>query len=196
MKTGVHSIIQKINADAEQHGSERYTQIKNEIDDVIHKENTFYREELDKRREILKNHNEHEYERLLERLSSRLNRELLTYQSELLDEIFDMAVCKLRDASEKEFYDMFKSAVNGLKGRFTLYLGEFSKGKLDNSKVTEMIKENQGLEIIASTDTIPQKSGFILVDDRVELNSLFEDIIEDKKNEQAAAILKEVFLDG
>ena len=196
MKAGVQAIIQKINADAEQHGSERYTQIKDEVDKEIASENIFYRKELEKRREALKKHNELEYERQLERISSRLHRELLSYQHDLLDEIFDAAAIKLRNISEEEFFGMFKAAVSGLKGSFTLYLGELSKGMLDIQKIDRAVKGNGGLRIALDTETIPYKSGFILVDDRVELNALFEDLIESKKGEQAAAILKEVFMDG
>ena len=196
MKTGVHAIIQKVNADAEQHGNERYTQIKTEIDKEINSENIFYREELDKRCEALKKQNEHEYERQLERISSRLHRELLSYQSDLLDEIFNTAVRKLREISEKEFFEMFKAAVCGLKGSFALYLGELSEGKLDDWMISEAVKGNSGLDIVLNTETIPNKSGFVLADDRIELSALFEDLIEDKKSGQAAAVLKEVFMDG
>ena len=196
MKKGIHAIIQKIRLDAEEHSNERYTQLKNEIDNEINNENVFYHDELDKRREMLIKHNELEYMRLHERLSSRMHRELLTYQRILLDEIFDMSVYKLRGASEKEFLDMFNAAIKGLKGSFTLYLGALSEGKLDARMVEESVKGNIGLDITLSPVTIPLKSGFVLADDRVEYNCLFEDLIEDKKNAQAAAILKEVFMDG
>ena len=196
MKTGVHAIIQKINLDARQHGDERYTQLKNDIDNEIDGENTFYREELDKRREMLIKHNELEYMRIHERLNSRLHRELLTYQRDLLNEIFDMAVYKLRDASEKDFLDMFRASIRGLKGSFTLYLGALSEGKLDIGSINESIEGNSGLSITLSPEVIPFKSGFVLADERVEYNCLFEDLIEDKKNEQAAAVLKEVFMEG
>ena len=196
MKTGVHAIIQKINADAEQHGNERYTQIRDEIDKEIERENAFYRDELDKRCEALKKQNEHEYDRRLERINSRLHRELLSYQSGLLDGIFDAAVSKLRDISEKEFLAMFKSAIFGLKGSFDLYLGALSAGRLDARKINRIVRGSSGLDIVLNAETIPDKSGFVLKDDRIELNALFEDLIEDKKTRQAAAILKEVFMDG
>jgi hypothetical protein len=49
------------------------------------------------------------------------------------------------------------------------------------------------LIITLSPETIPQKSGFILRDDRVEYNHLFEDLVEDIKSRQTAVILKEIF---
>jgi len=193
MKTGIHTIIQKIQADAQQHSNERSTQIRNEIDEETNRENTHYCEEFDKRREILKNHNEHEYKRLLERLNSRYNRELLTYQHSLIDEIFDRAVLKLRNTLEKDFSEMLKAAVKGLNGRLTLYIGELSEGMLDSQSLEEAVKGNCGLEIVMSAETISRKSGFLLADDMVEYNYLFEDLIEDRKRERAAAIFKEVF---
>jgi len=197
MKAGIQAIIQKINIDAEQHSNSRREQIMNDIDEEINGANIIHQNELAKRREMLIKHNEREYARLFERMSSRLNREILTYQHNLIDGIFDMAVSKLRNASDEELSDMFKAAVRDLKGSFILYVGELSKSRLDINNIEKIIKEkeNDGLDIVLSPETIPKKSGFVLSDDRVEYNCLFEDLIEDMKNGQAASILKEVFGD-
>jgi len=188
MRAGIQAIVHKINVDTEEHSNERREQMKRDIDAEINNDTAVYLNDLAKRREMLQKHNDHEYIRLFERMSSRLNRDILTYQHNLIDEIFDMAAEKLRDASKKEFTDMFNSAVKNLKGDFTLYLGELSIDKLDEAKI-----ENAGINIILSDVVIPKKSGFVLRDDRVEYNCLFEDLIEDKKNGQSASILKEVF---
>ena len=159
---------------------------------------------------MLEKHNELEYARLFERMNSRLNREILTYQHNLIDEIFDMAALKLRNASKDEFTDMFKAAVKELSrnsngdnsggnnprgGSFTLYLGERSKGKLDKTEIENNNININDITIALSDEFIPKKSGFVLRDDRVEYNCLFEDLIEDKKTGQSASILKEVFGD-
>ena len=190
MRAGIQAIVQKINVDAEEHSGGRRDQMKGEIDAEINNDTAVYLNDLAKRREMLQKHNEQEYIRLFERMSSRLNREILTYQHILIDEIFDMAVSKLRDASKKEFTDMFKAAIKNFKGDFILHLGELSKDKLDMAEI-----ENGDINIILSGEFIPKKSGFVLRDDRVEYNCLFEDLIEDKKNGQSASILKEVFGD-
>lgn len=195
IKEGIHAIIQKIGIDSKEHSDDCYEQKKNRIDEQINEENIARLEELAKRREMLKKNNEREYVRISERLVSRLHREILTYQHNLIDEIFDMAVSKLREASKEEFTDMFKAAVKGLKGSFVLYMGELSKGKLDITEIDKTVKENVGMEIAAGEEVIPHKSGFVLRDDRVEYNCLFEDLIEDEKNAQAASVLKEVFGD-
>jgi len=193
MKAGVQAIIQKTYEDARQHGNERCRQIKDDIDEEISRENALYLEEFEKRREILIKTNDREYGRLMERLSSRAHRELSAYQRQLIDEIFDRAISKLRDVSAETFEEMFKGATRGLKGRFTLMIGEYSQGQLEIWKIDEVIKENGRLEIILGAEAIPHKSGFILRDERVEYNCLFEDLVEDMKSEQASAILKEVF---
>jgi len=195
MKAGVQAIIQKIQIDAEEHSNERRTQIMTEIDEEIVSQNADFVSEIERRRDMLVKHNQHEFSRLKERLGSRLNRELLTYQHDLLNEIFDMAIEKLRNASEKEFYDMFCATIKGLKGNFTLYMGELSEGKLDASKVREALEGEHNLEIALSTETIYHKSGFVLRDNRIEYDCLFEDLIDDMKNEQIASILKEVFFE-
>ncbi|MCL1795030.1 MAG: hypothetical protein FWG34_14340 [Oscillospiraceae bacterium] len=195
MKEGIQAIIQKINADAEQHASARYMQIKNEIDENAAEEIRIYSDELAKRREMLKKHGEHEYARQIERISSRLNREVLTYQHGLIDEIFDMAAEKLKNIPKEELLGMFKSVIKDLKGRYRLHPGELSKGKLGEKDIKKAIEEsgNADIEVISSGEAIPHKSGFVLSDERLEYNCLFEDLIQDKKNGQTAPIMKEVF---
>lgn len=194
MKTGVQTIIQKINEDSGNHSRERYEQIKNDVNEEIENENKFYQQELDKRHDMLKKHNAQEQERVLERLDSRLNRELLTYKQQLLDEIFDEAVAKLRMISNTEFFELFQAVVKGIRGSFYLSLGEFSEHQLDAAAIDAALKEKDDLEIILKTETIPQKSGFLLENSRVEYNCLFEDLMEDKKTEQASVIFQEVFM--
>ena len=193
MKAGIQAIIMKIHEDAKQHGDERYAQIKDAIDWEIKAENSLYKKESDKQHQVLRKHNEHEYVRRLEYQRSRLNRELLVYQHELIGEVFDMAVAKLRDVSKDEFSNMIKTAVKGLRGSFTMCLGALSVGKLDGNALKEVMGANFGLIIALSHETIPLKSGFILRDERVEYNHLFEDLVEDIKSERTASIMKEIF---
>ena len=193
MRAGVQAIVRIIHEDAHRHGNERYSHIKNTIDSEIDIENAIRHEESEKEREVLRKHNNHEYMRRLEYQRSRLNRELLVYQHDLIDEIFALAVEKLREISTAEFSEMFKTAVKGLKGSFILYLGELSDGKLDGRALDEAVNTNARLKIALSSDKIPQKSGFLLMDDRVEYNHLFEDLVEDIKGERSAAIFKEIF---
>lgn len=196
IKEGTHAIIQKINTDAEENGNELYEWRKALIDNEISGENSVYLFDLEKRREMLIKNNVHEYDRMSEQIISRLNREILTYQRNLTDEIFDMAVSELRNISKREFSDMFRAAVKELKGNFILYPGELSKDMLDAAEIEKAVKENIGIDIVLSDEIIPKKSGFVLRDERVEYNCLFEDLIEDKKNEQSAAVMKEVFGDS
>ena len=193
MKAGIQAIIMKINEDADEHSNERYAQIKDAVDCAINDENSMYQEESNKQREVLKKHSEHEYLRRLEYQRSRLNRELLVCQHELTGEIFDQAVSKLRDTSNDEFSAMLKSAVKGLKGAFTLHPGALSCEKLDSRAIKEAENTSSELTITLSDETIPHKSGFVLRDDRVEYNHLFEDLVEDMKNERAATIMKDIF---
>ena len=193
-ESGIQAIIQKINADAERHSGERYAHLKYETDREADAEKALFEGDLSKRRDMLINTNKHEYTLLYDRMSSRFHRDLLTYRQVLIDEIFDMAAARLRNASPKEFHDMFAAAVKGLKGNFTLYVGALSKGMLDGQMVEKV--KNGKLNIALSPEPIPGKSGFLLKDERVEYNCLFEDLIEDMKNERSALILKEVFGDA
>jgi len=193
MKQEIQAIVQKIHEDGEHHGKERYYQIKEEVDTSIDTEITFHNEELKKRREMLLKNHEIEYSKLLERLGSRLNREYLSFQHRLIDEIFDLAVEKLRQISTQDFHELFLDSVQGLSGEYVIHLGALSVEQFDSTYMEVASKHNEGLHLTLSKKNIPGKSGFLLHDDRVEYNCLFEDVVESMKSEQSAGILKEVF---
>jgi vacuolar-type H+-ATPase subunit E/Vma4 len=192
-EAGIHAIIQKIHEDTETHSGARFDELKNNADAETKHEDETFADELAKRREMLLAHNEHERSVLLDRLESRYNRDLLTYRQSLIDEVFDMAALKLASSSNEEFSRMFKNTVRGLSGDFTLFIGQLSEGKLDKRAIDEAMAENSGFKVIISPERIPDKGGFLLHDERIEYNCLFEDLIENMKNEQSAWILKEVF---
>ena len=194
-EAGIHAIIQKLQADAEEHSNERQTKIISDTDKEVEHENKLYTEELSKRRQMLEDHNKHMHDLLIDRMQSRFNHELLTYQRKLINEIFDMAAAKLINVSAEEFSAMFKAAVDGLSGDFTLLIGEYSKDKFDKRIISAAQKVNKGLFITLAPEYIPRKGGFLLRDARVEYDCLFEDLIENMKNEQAPLIIKEVFGD-
>jgi len=195
MTEGIQRIIQHIDSDAGSHADERLAQLKAAEDREISLENAAVRSELEQRRDVLLAQNESELRHRLERHSRRLNRSLLTYRRELLDGIFDMAVRELSNISEKEYSDIFIAATRDLSGSFSLFIGEYSREKLGAQSIAQALALNSGLSITLDPGFIPNRSGFIIKNGRVEYNYLFEDLIEDKKSEQAALILKEVFED-
>ena len=195
MKEGIQSIIKNIDSDAARHSGERLEQLNAATDREIARENEAFRAEMDQRRDMLLAHNEEELRHRLERHSRRLERALLTYRRELLDEIFDMAVRELRIISDKEYAEIFLTATRDLVGSFTLHIGEYSDGKIGPEIVEEAVRLSSGLDISISPVLIPGKSGFVIKDKRVEYDYLFEDMIEDIKSEKSALILREVFED-
>jgi vacuolar-type H+-ATPase subunit E/Vma4 len=192
-KQGIQAILQKIRADAQTHAEERYLVIKDEADKEIDGENAFIEDDYAKRRELLANHNAHEYALLLDRLNSRFNRELLTYRHNLIGEIFSEAVRKLIGAPAEDYAEMLLRAVAGLSGDVTLHIGELSADKITPAAIKAAQDANGNLFINVSDALIPNRGGFMLNDSRVEYNCLFDDLMEDKRNEQAAFILNEVF---
>jgi hypothetical protein len=190
---GVQAIIQKIHIDAEQYSNERSAQIKGECDEAVNEENALFSDEYKMRREGLLAHNKHEYEVLLARLNNHANRELSTYRHSLVNEIFERAEAKLIVASDEELAGMFLLLAGEVMGDFTLYMGENSVGKISKETLNKAMETNLALRVTLDKSVIPHKSGFLLSDQWVEYNCLFEDIIENIRNEQASLLIKEVF---
>jgi hypothetical protein len=190
---GVQAIIQKIHTDAEQHSNEQAELIRRECDEAIGEENALFSDEYKMRREGLLAQNEHEYTVLLARLHNRNNRELSTYRHSLVNEILEMTEAKLVAASNEELEGMFLLLAEDIMGDFTLNMGENSVGKISKETLTKAMEANLSLRVTLGRDVIPHKSGFLLCDQWVEYNCLFEDIVENLRNERASLLIKEVF---
>jgi len=189
----VKELIRKIGEDAGRHAAERYEQIKIEIDDEINGEDSVYAEETRKKRESLVSHYNREYARINERVQNRLHQEIIAYQNALIEEIFISALNKLKNISGDAFIRMVLDALKNVEGTFDLYIGELSENKIDRPRLAEAVKGLRSVIIRVMDETVPRKSGFLFKDDRVEYDCLFEDLIDEKLNEQSAEILREVF---
>jgi len=195
MKARVQHIVDRIITEAEQHSELRYDEITGSIRDRIESENQAQSDNLHKRRDLLLRHNEREYLRLLEQLESRFSRDRLAYEHSLVDEIFEDALVKLRESTNEEFYTMFSEAVRDLTGTYTLLPGRLSAGKINAADVERATSGNPELHITLGDTTIAAKSGFLLQNQFVEYNCLFEDLIEQLKSENSALIHMELFKD-
>jgi len=190
---GIQAITQKIHEDAQLYADKKFGQIKSDIDGAIAKENERHKTDFEKRCSQLKIHHKHEYEIHKDILESRINHEILKFKHELVNEIAEEAVRKLRSISCEEFKALFSRSVKGLQGSFELELGEYSEGKLTDNVINMICNENNGLRIAFNSNLTPKKSGFLFRNSTVEYNCFFEDIVEDIKNRRLSEVLKEVF---
>ena len=94
---------------------------------------------------------------------------------------------------DREFVRLFRSAVRGLPGRFDLFLGEYSRGRLRQSDVDAVAAENENMNLRLRDELRPGKSGFMLINPNVEYSCFFEDLVNDHKGRQAAVVLMDVF---
>ena len=188
-------IIHKIHEETRKDSAEFIKKRKASAEAVLVSQTEKYHHEYEKQRQLLQKQKDRELEEAVERRSSALNRELLNYLQQLYHEIFELAVEKLRAVSDEEFHSLLEHAIIDVRGDFVLYLGELTKDKLKTDDFARIVSAKEGLNMTLCPDTIPNKSGFLFADESIEYNCLFEDLMEEKKDEQAASILKEVFFD-
>ena len=189
-------IIRKIHDQARDNSAELMKKRKASDEAMLESQMEKSRLEHKKHMELHEKTKEQELEDALERRSGAYNRELLNYQQQLYDEIFELAVDKLRTISTVEFVSLLEGAAKGVRGNYILYLGALTQDKITLSDVDRIVSENEGLHITLSPKPIAGKSGFVFTDDFIEYNCLFEEVMETKKDEQAAEILKEVFFNN
>lgn len=193
MNDNVLNIIQLIHSDFQLESNEIVEKAKEEAESLYNEEWNGYQQEYTKRKEKLQKHASSELEIIAERKAQRLHRELLTYKNELLNEIFNKAAEKLNNLGKEQFQDYFNSAIDTAKlsGTFKLFIGEHSKNKVDQNMLNNV--ENSELKLILQNTYIPNKGGFLINNEKVEYNFLFEDLLEDIKRTSGAKIAKEVF---
>lgn len=191
MRAGVNAIIQKIHEDAESLAAERLRGLTGEIDRHFDEEMNAHRRELARHCESLTKQKQRELEVSLERKRNSLERDLLAYQHQLLDDLFGMVVRELRDMPQADFVRLFEAAVRGLTGEYELQLGEHSAGRLSEADIGRACGDQLAIRLAGGTR--PGRSGFLLLSPNVEYNCFFEDIVADLKERRAAMVLKEVF---
>ena len=193
MKQGLQEIITRIHQDAVD-DSEAELRRLTEADEAARlRERQIAEGDYEKHHESLLKQLQLEELRLMERLQGRFQREVLEYQQELVDGIFNSAGDKLRAMSPSVFAALLHTVLQDLQGSYRLRLGAMSAHMLDAEAVAAISAQYENVEIRLSKNTLPHSSGFILFNDETEYNFIFEELLGLVKEEQGAAIYMEIF---
>jgi len=197
MKNNVHAILNQIREDYEKEAEEVLIESQKENEKEIENELNAISSDIENRKDKFIRSKESSLKVSIERKESRIHRQYLSYKRELLEEIFAEAVNKLDNMPKEDFYNFCQAELKkaNLKGDFEFRLGEFTKDLLTNEDLIKISEKLPDMNISISDKIVGKKGGFVLLDDNIVYNFLFEDIVEDKKISDVAMVAQEVFPD-
>lgn len=142
---------------------------------------------------VIKNREQLRYERLTQKLTNQKNQEILAHKRDLLDDLFQQSyevMANWSSASLKEFLTEVLSGLNS-NDHYTLRLGEISAAHLKAEDRDQLVR--QFSQISWSTEAISKRAGFVLSDDKIDLNYFFDDLLADLRKEFGAELAKQAF---
>lgn len=147
---------------------------------------------------------ERELQRITEQYKDLLNQQKQSYNNQkrndllavkegIIKEVLDVALAQLSESDGDQllaFIDRALSQVDSDR-ESVITFGEQTKDKVSSDLLKELKKKNANLQV--NDDVLERKSGFLLEQDGIEYNYLFEDLIKEIEPELKVDISKEVF---
>ncbi|WP_192986802.1 V-type ATP synthase subunit E [Carnobacterium mobile] len=126
-----------------------------------------------------------DFEKNKDSLENYKRNQLLAEKQVALKEVFKQALFTMEEWNETEFQNFLLAVLQQFKEtkNLELVLGEKSVEKVSQ----------EGITVTLATETINKKAGFILKDNGIEYNYLFEDLIAELKNQIIPSVSENLF---
>ncbi|MDO5457196.1 MAG: hypothetical protein Q4F26_02540 [Atopococcus tabaci] len=147
---------------------------------------------------------ERDFERITQKYNSLLTQNKQSYKNEkrnnllgvkegIIGEVIQEALAKLQLFEEEQLVPFIEQALSQIDGNkpHTIQFGDQTIDKISEELLDRLKAEN--IELIISDQTIQRSSGFIVEQDGIEYNYIFEDLIKEIEPELKVDISKEVF---
>lgn len=123
---------------------------------------------------------------------------VLAAKEALLDELFQEALESFEHMSETEFTAFLEKSLkkSALSGNVQLILGEESEKYADKATIEKWITFAQpDIELSVAKVAVPRRGGFLLKQDTIEYNFLFESLLQNAEEELSSQLLDLLFLE-
>lgn len=188
----LEQLKQQILMEVEQDSAHQLAVATKEQEERINQTNATLAQKEVARKTQLKQLAKNQLEKEKQSLINASKMEVLQVKRSLLNHVFD-DVRTILSSWQGETLRMFiQSAVKQLPQEQTiLILGELTKDLLSTEDRQELIASTNTL--IISNETVAKKAGFVLQQDGIEYNYLFDALIEDLKQEYSSQLAKQAF---
>ena len=196
---GIEKIINKIASDAQIEADSILETASKEISEIQRQNKISVNAEYDRLTSRYKREAQQHLERLKSAIELDARKQLLAVKQEQISLVFERAVEKLHNLSEKEYVDLLVSlAVRAsTTGKETILLNanDYTRfGKLTVESANQQLK-NLGRtgELKLAENTRSIDGGIILVDGPIELNCSISALVEQQRNDMASQIAQLLF---
>ena len=196
---GISKIIEKIQSDADERANQIINEAEAEATEFLDQENKKIDQEVGEVLESARIEAEQTQTRMKSMSELQFRNELLTAKQDLVDEVFEITLDKIRKLPPEQYFRMLVKMIcaTSITGKEAIILPEADKKQLPGNFL-KMIQQSliaKGLpgEVIISTENRPITSGFILASDYSELNYTFEAILRMNRDEYEAEAVASLF---
>ena len=196
---GIEKIINKIASDAQIEADSILETASKEISEIQRQNKISVNAEYDRLTSRYKREAQQHLERLKSAIELDARKQLLAVKQEQISLVFERAVEKLHNLSEKEYVDLLVSlavrASTTGKESILLNANDYTRfGKLTVESANQQLK-NLGRtgELKLAENTRSIDGGIILVDGPIELNCSISALVEQQRNDMASQIAQLLF---
>ena len=188
----LEQLKQLILADLEKESKQRIEVATKEQEERINQMNTQYSQQEMAKKTALKQ--ESQYEKEQQTILNASKKEVLRVKRELLESVFEDVLQVMSTWSGETLRLFIESAIRKLpkQQQTTLTFGEQTVSRLSDEGKHALTSQFAFVHIDEAT--LPKKAGFVLKQEGIEYNYLFDALIEDLKEEYSPILARKAFI--
>lgn len=189
----LEQLKQLILADLEKESKQRIEVATKEQEERINQMNAQYSQQEMAKKTALKQEAKSQYEKEQQTILNASKKEVLRVKRELLESVFEDVLQVMSTWSGETLRLFIESAIRKLpKQQTTLTFGEDTVSRLSDEDKHALTSQFAFVHIDEAT--LPKKAGFVLKQEGIEYNYLFEALIEDLKEEYSPILARKAFI--
>lgn len=182
------SILQK----AHQEGQAQFDKANEELEQEFQLKLKAELHEKESVRNVQLNREKQRLSRLEHQVLNQERQGSLNSRQALMDQLFAGAVQKMETWDNQTFLEFTRSILNQFKDKeLQLIFGEKTRSLLTTKELQSLLDQFQNLTI--AEETVSGQSGFIVKDQRVDYNFMFDQLVDSVRNDLSADLAQQVF---
>nr|WP_276933448.1 hypothetical protein [Globicatella sulfidifaciens] len=182
------SILQK----AHQEGQAQFDKAKEELEQEFQTKLKAQLHEKESMRNVQLNREKQRLSRLEHQVLNQERQASLNSRQALMDQLFAGAVQKMEAWDNQTFLEFTTSILNKFKDKeLQVVFGEKTRNQLSSPELQSLLKQFPKLTI--AEESISDQSGFVVKDQRVDYNFMFDQLVDSVRNDLSADLAQQVF---
>lgn len=182
------SILQK----AHQEGQAQFDKAKEELEQEFQSKLQAQLHEKEGIRTVQLNREKQRLQRMEHQVLNQERQGNLNSRQALMDQLFAGAVQKMEAWDNQSILEFTRAILNQFNDKeLQLVFGDKTKTILTANELASLTDQFSNISIV--DEVIPNQSGFVLKDQRIDYNFLFEQLVDSVRNDLSADLAQQVF---